>query len=316
MKDWKSLLNDDPTDWLLEESNPSVRYFTLRWLLDLAEDHPDVERTAGQVAESAPIQKLLGSQRPGGYWGSDSRPFQGTQRYLLIMMWLGYQGEAGIGRAMEYLINGCLLDDGAFAIELKDRMVKLPCHGANLLRMMFWAGYEEDPRTKALLDWLVDIQKDDGVWPCVSKLRPFSCLWATADVLRAYRDLPSKWVSPAIEESRQLAIQLFLDSNLVRYAKERTSPRWFVFGFPLRFDSDILEVLELIAPYVSPEQEEIQEGLRLVLDKQDSNGRWPCEKHPKGGKWMTKFIEFEEIGQPSKWVTLHAMRMLKILHEG
>ena len=59
MSDWKSLLNGDPTDWLLEESNPSVRYYTLRWLLDLPEGDPDVVIVAQAITQSAPIRKLL-----------------------------------------------------------------------------------------------------------------------------------------------------------------------------------------------------------------------------------------------------------------
>ena len=76
-----------------------------------------------------------------------------------------------------------------------------------------------------------------------------------------------------------------------------------------------LEVLGLIAPFILPNEERIQEGLDLVLNKQDKNGRWPCEKHPKGGQWMDKYIGLEEIGKPSKWVTLNALRMLKDLYE-
>lgn len=314
MSDWKSLLNGDPIDWLLEDSNPSVRYFTLRWLLDLPEGDPDVAIAAQAIAQSAPIEKLLSRQRSEGYWGSDDRPHHGTKRFLLLLMWLGYQGDGGVKKAMDYLIDGCMLEDGAYAIELKGRTVKLPCHGADLLRLMFWSGYEKDPRTKRLLSWLVNIQGEDGVWPCVSKLRPFSCLWATVDILRAYRDLPSDWFTPQVEKSRRIAIEQILDSNLYQYGKGKPSSRWFEFGFPLRFDTDILEVLELLAPHISPEQEQIQEGLSLVLDKQTTEGRWLCEKYPKGGGWMKQFIEFEEIGQPSKWVTLHSMRMLRTLY--
>jgi hypothetical protein len=102
---------------------------------------------------------------------------------------------------------------------------------------------------------------------------------------------------------------------LYQYGKGKVSSRWFEFGFPLRFDTDILEVLELIAPYVSPDNVQIQDGLALVLEKQQADGRWLCEKHPKGGRWMKQFIEFEEIGQPSKWVTLHSMKMLKTLFD-
>jgi len=199
MSDWKTMLNGDPTDWLLEESNPSIRYFTLRWLVDLPEDDPDVSFAAQAIAHSAPIKKLLSRQRPEDYWGSDDRPHHGTKRFLNLLMWLGYQADDGVARGMDYLLNGCLLEDGAYAIELKGRSVELPCHGADLLRLMIWSGYDEDPRTKRLLGWLVGIQGDDGIWPCVSKLRPFSCLWATVDVLRAYRDLPSTWSTPQIE---------------------------------------------------------------------------------------------------------------------
>jgi hypothetical protein len=314
MSNWRSLINGDPTDWLLEDSNPSVRYFTLHWLLDLRKDDPEALVAFQSITQSVPVQRLLSSQRPEGFWGTDDRPHQGTKRFLKLLMWLGYQEDGDVNKAMDYLINGCLLDDGAYAIELKGRTVKLPCHGADLLRLMFWSGYEKDPRTKKLLDWLLNTQGDDGVWPCVSKLRPFSCMWATVDVLRAYRDLPPDWLTPQIEKSRRKAMEQILGSNLYQYGKGKPSPRWFEFGFPLRFDSDILEVLELLAPFVSPEQEQIQEGVSFVLDKQTTDGRWLCEKYPKGGGWMKKYIEFEEIGQPSKWVTLHAMRLIKTLY--
>ncbi len=315
MNSWKSQLKNDPTEWLLEDTNPSVRYFTLRWLLNKP-DYDETVKSANQaIAETSAIKKLLRRQKPEGYWGTDTRPHHGTQGNLQLLMWLGYRGDDNTKRAMEYRIRGCMQKDGSYGVELKGRIVKLPCHGADLLQMMLWYGFQEDPRTKKLLNWLVHIQGEDGVWPCVSKLHPFSCLWATADVLRAYQYLPTEWITPKINESRRLATEQFLDSGFYRYGKTKPSPRWNEFGFPLRFDSDILEVLELIAPYITPDEGRIQSALQNILEKQDDNGRWPCEKHPKGGGWMKKFIEFEEIGQPSKWVTLHVMEMLKSLYE-
>jgi hypothetical protein len=316
LNDWKSLLRGDPTDWLLEDTNPSVKYYSLRWLLDKSENAREVQSAREAISQSVPVKKIMKRQKTEGYWGSDSRPHHGTRGYLLMLRWLGYRGDEGVQKAMDYRIDGCLLEDGAYGIELKGRMVKLPCHGADLLRQMVWFGYQKDPKTKKLLNWLVRIQDEVGIWPCVSKTRPFSCLWATADVLRAYQDLPSEWITPQIEKSRNLAVELFLNSNLYHYGKEKPSPRWFEFGFPLQFDSDILEVLGLLAPYIAPEDERIQPGLQLILEKQDAAGRWPCEKHPKGGSWMNKFVDLEEIGQPSKWVTLHALKMLKTLYRG
>ncbi len=298
----------------MEDSDPSIKYFTYRWILDKPEEDPEVVSETKAIANSEPIKKLLRGQKPEGYWGSDARPHHGTQGNLQLLMWLGYPGDEAVRRALEYRINGCLLEDGAYGIELKGRMVKLPCHGAMLLQQMLWFGYENDPRTHALFDWLVQVQGEDGVWPCVSKKNPFSCLWATADVLRVYQDLPADWITPQLEKSRNLAIEQFLHSGIYKYGKSKPSPRWLQFGFPLRFDSDILEVLMLIAPHIDPDEPRIQTGLDIILEKQDDQGRWPCEKHPKGGRWMQKYITFEEIGQPSKWVTLHAMKLLKNLN--
>jgi hypothetical protein len=282
--------------------------------LDESENEQRVILASQSIAESESIKKLLRRQKPEGYWGTDTRPHHGTQGNLRLLMWLGYRGDAGVKRAMEYRINGCLQEDGAYGVELKGRIVKLPCHGADLLHKMLWFGYKEDQRTQKLLKWIVQIQAEDGVWPCVSKLHPFSCLWATADVLRAYQYLPTEWMTPRLKESRRLAMEQFMNSGFYQYGNTKPSPRWLEFGFPLRFDSDVLEVLGLLAPYITPDEERIQSMLTLILEKQDAKGRWPCEKHPKGGGWMKKFIEFDEIGQPSKWVTLHVMKMLKTLY--
>ena len=316
MKNWKSLLSSDPTEWLLEDNNPSVKYFALRWLLGKSENDAEVISASQAIAESDSVKKLLRGQKPEGYWGTDTRPHHGTQGNLQLLMFLGYRGDEGVNKAIEYRIDGCLQEDGAYVVELKGRMVKLPCHGADLFQTMLWFGYGEDHRAKKLLTWLLQIQGEDGIFPCVSKLHPFSCLWATADVLRAYQNLPTAWITPQLEESRRLAIEQFMNSGFYRYGKTKPSPRWLEFGFPLRFDSDVLEVLGLIAPYIMPGEERIQSALNLILEKQDDSGRWPCEKHPKGGRWMKKFIEFEEIGQPSKWVTFKVIPKVKTTGRG
>jgi hypothetical protein len=312
MTGWKTLLKDDPTHWLLEESNPSVRYFTLRWILNKADHDPEVVRAIEAIAASSAVQKILKRQRPEGFWGSDSRPHHGTKGFLMLLMWLGYKGNGGTKKAMEYRLDGCVQEDGAYAIELKNRMVFLPCHAANLLRLMFWFGYEDDPRAGKILNWLMSVQQPEGSWPCVSKKVPFDCYWATAGVLRAYRDAPSDLRSPRMDESRNRAVELFLNTDM--HGPGKPSPRWNQFGFPLQWDTDVLEVLSILAPHIDMDDTRVEEEIALVLEKQGEGGRWPCEKHPKGGRWMQKFVEFEELDGPSKWVTLHAVNLLKTLY--
>lgn len=314
-RNWKSLLNADPTDWLLEESNPHVRYFALRWLLDKRQDMQEVQAARQAIAASAPVRKIIQRQRVEGYWGSDPRPFHSTYGPLMLLFWLGAPVDDGIRRAMDYNIDGCISEDGAYGLKMKGRTLLLPCHGAEFLQMMIEYGYARDPRSRHLLDWLVTTQQPDGVWSCVSKARPFPCMWATADVMRAYRDLPTNWKTAKVKKSNDLALELFLNSDLSRYGRKKADPDWFRFGLPLRYTSDVLEILELVAPFVCPDDERIADGLALVLNKQDNQGRWLCEKHPRGGMWMEQYIALDDIGEPSKWVTLHAMRMLKTLLE-
>jgi hypothetical protein len=285
--------------------------------LEKSDEDPEVIVTSKMIDQTDPVKKILKQQRPEGYWGSDPRPLHGTKGHLMVLRWLGYRGNDGVERALNYRLDRCIQDDGGFAYVIKDRTMYLPCHGAETLRYMFWYGMGDDPRAKGILGWLLKVQSEEGGWPCVSKKNPHSCFWASAVVLRAFQHLPEDWVTEEVEEARARVNEMFLEADLYKHHRSlgKHSPRWFEFGFPLQFDSDILEVLSLLGPFTDPEDERIQEGLAMVLEKQDGKGRWPCEKHPKGGRWVGKYIELEEIGKPSKWVTLHAMRMLKTLYD-
>ncbi len=47
-------------------------------------------------------------------------------------------------------------------------------------------------------------------------------------------------------------------------------------------------------------------ALDKVRSKQDAEGRWRMETSFNGKMW----VDIEEKGQPSKWVTLRALRVL------
>ena len=50
-----------------------------------------------------------------------------------------------------------------------------------------------------------------------------------------------------------------------------------------------------------------QEAVDLVMLKQDASGRWKL-----AGTFNGRFhVDVEEKGQPSKWITLNALRVLK-----
>jgi hypothetical protein len=50
-------------------------------------------------------------------------------------------------------------------------------------------------------------------------------------------------------------------------------------------------------------------AVAIVRGKQDDRGRWPLEYDYAGKTW----VDFGSKKQPSKWVTLRALRALKTL---
>ena len=79
MTDWTSHLKGDPTEWLLEESNPSVRYLALRDLLGKGDDDPEVREAKRRIMEEGVVPKVLAKQEPGGHWGLPEHFYQNSK---------------------------------------------------------------------------------------------------------------------------------------------------------------------------------------------------------------------------------------------
>jgi hypothetical protein len=82
---------------------------------------------------------------------------------------------------------------------------------------------------------------------------------------------------------------------------------WFKFGFPVFYVTDVLQNLEVLTALGLGGDERLTPALELLLSKQDAQGRWKMEYTYNGKMW----VDIEEKGKPSKWVTLRAMRVLK-----
>ena len=86
------------------------------------------------------------------------------------------------------------------------------------------------------------------------------------------------------------------------------SGEWFKFGFPLSYTSDVLEALQAVSEAGYARDPRLKKAIDLVLSKRDAEGRWLLKHSLNGKMW----IDFESKGKPSKWVTLRALRVLKL----
>ena len=98
MANWKDKLNGDPVPWLLEpnESQPAIRYYTLRDILGRDENDKEVKAAKVAIMASGPVPSILAARQPEGYWdkpGASSGPkYRGTEWSLAFMAQLGADG--------------------------------------------------------------------------------------------------------------------------------------------------------------------------------------------------------------------------------
>ncbi|HLE74331.1 MAG TPA: hypothetical protein VI688_08805, partial [Anaerolineales bacterium] len=70
---------------------------------------------------------------------------------------------------------------------------------------------------------------------------------------------------------------------------------------------DVLQNLEVLTALGHGGDPRLAPAIDLLLSKQDAQGRWKMEYTYNGKTW----VDLEEKGKPSKWVTLRALRVLK-----
>ena len=330
MKNWKSLLKNDPTDWLLEPNNPSVRYFTLKDLLGKKEDHGDVVKAKANIMSSIPVLKILGKQEPGGYWGKPEdfyvrSKYKGTVWSFLLLAELGADGEdERIRKAAEFIFSWSQdRESGGFAYQGTEKnggrhSGVLPCLTGNMAFSYLRFGYKDDPRLKHAIRHLAAFQRFDDEreppkeWPynkyvdCYGK---HTCHMGAAKALKALAEVPPRNRTKAMKDTLTEGTEYFLLHHIYKRSHDLSKvskPGWLRFGFPLMYQTDVLELLDILTG-LGCRDERMQDAVDLVMENQDEKGRW-LMRNSMNGRMATSI---ERKGKPSKWVTLRALKVLK-----
>ncbi len=109
MSDWRATLKADPTEWLLEEDNPSVRYFTLIDILDMPEDDTVVQTARQEILQSGTVPDILQKQREVEYLKAYPRfytyKYKGLVWSLIVLAELGAELNPQIKEQCEYILS-------------------------------------------------------------------------------------------------------------------------------------------------------------------------------------------------------------------
>jgi hypothetical protein len=309
---WTESLRANPIPWLLEAENPSVRYWTLRDLLDRPQGDPEVQAAQAAIAIYPPVAGLLAAQKRDGYWIKRDYylpKHNGTFWVLSVLADMGLTAEnEQIRCACEFMFT-LQHENGAFGRRRRiagqglvwdDR--DAPCTHARIVRFLIQFGYGDDRRTRAGIDWLLAAQRDDGMWDCGSPKRP-GCLRATHDVLRVAALDTVMAAHPAVRRGAEALCDLLMKRGMSKY---HTGASWTILDYPY-FDMSLISSLDaLVRLGYTTEQPQIDKALDYLLSRQLPGGAWPLDRSP----YRTP-LSFGQLGEPNKWLTLDALRVLK-----
>jgi hypothetical protein len=337
MATWLSALRDDPLPWLLEEGTPAVRHLTLRYLLDRPADDPEMRGAGAAAMQADPIAAILAAQHPEGYWvkpGPGYAPkYRGTVWQVIFLDQLGAApADPRVRAACAYILDHSQATHGGFAASGGDNLGPPPpsamihCLNGNLLRALLGFGWYDDPRVQQSLDWQARAITGEEpiryyrsgtsgpIFRCAANDH-LPCAWGAIKALLALARVPADRRTPPIERAIEAGVAfLFSHEPTVAdypagWGNTRPSGSWFKLGFPSGYVADVLQNIEALCELGLAGDRRLQTARDWLLTKQNQDGRWKNEYAYHGKTW----VDFERQGQPSKWVTLRACRVLRAM---
>lgn len=341
-------IQDTIMNWLLEEDNPPVRYLTLTNLLKKSDTHLEVQQTKAHLMEYEITQGILqhadefwneSDRSSNWYWkytnkywqviflgqfladGNDPRIARGiedilshrkwsmkrrwscfTAMLLTALMRLGYETHPAVVEETEALATQILADGGISCHEM-DYSLLSHCFLARPKFLLCFAEIPGEKRSEAVnaaIDLLVQTLLAHEVYRYVPSTRR---AWQQVLARRPKRaDLPEGHTVKAwIAQQRTV----FLASQGLGTGDPKQG--WLKFGFPSHYTSDILEAMYALALLDIPMTPHLNRPLQVIQDNMTPEGMWMMDRSLNGKMW----VDVEEKGKPSKWITYFALYTLK-----
>lgn len=330
-------LKGNPIAWLLEAESPGVPYLTLRDLLDCPHDDPEMLSAHKAAYAQGPIAEILANMNPEGYWvkpGPGYLPKYRSSVWAIIMLaQLGasLRQDERIARACAYILDHNLSALGQFTVTGTPSGT-VDCLQGNLC----WALVEmgcEDGRLELAYEWMARSLTGEGVAPSserqanrryyAGKCGPLfacgannrlACAWGATKVMRAFSVWPENRRTALIQDAIEQGVGFLLstdpaEANYPSGWSDKPSGNWWKFGFPVFYVTDVLQILEALVGLGYGRDQRLENALKIVREKQDSQGRWALEYDYAGKTWAN----FGAKKKPNKWVTLRALRVLKAI---
>ena len=315
-------------DWLLQESQPSVRYLTLTRLQHLSEKDPEVRDARREISNHGWAADIMAKRSPEGWWDNGSSHY--TPRWTATTWVMLVLSDLGLTREDRAIEESCerwmrmrpVMKTKNMTMHSDEPGTNVPgslhlCFTGSVVRALIRFGYADDSRVRRALDWMVSVADPRGGWSHFQKGRSLDC-WEPLSALAA---LPREKRTASMQRSAELGAEYYLDRELHRQG-DRYEP-WYRFHYPVHYYYDILVGMEMVTSLGFGDDPRLKFALSLLKEKRRPDGKWGIDRpqpdadfdveayyraHPKD---RPKPFMLEAVGVPSKMITLRALDVLE-----
>src|SRR3954447_17136964 len=304
----------DVIEWLLA-GDPAIRWQVLRDLTDASPDEVAEERARVEhegwgaqllAAEDADGLWAGGACFPAGYRGEDpGQPWTSTMHVLQTLQILGLDPSSESARRAATLVaeHGRWEHDGQPYFEGEVE----PCINGRTIETGAYLGQDVAP----VVERIIGERLGDGGWNCEAENGSVRTSFdTTINVLDGLVEFErATGGSATISDVRRSGEEYLLERSLFRRKStgDVVKPEYLDFAFPYYWHYDVLRALDYFRNAGSDPDPRMAEGIELVRSKRQADGRWLLDRIHPG---RVHFDIESEVGAPSRWNTLRALRVL------
>ena len=301
-------------DWLLD-GDPAIRWQVLRDLTGASEDEVAAERArvehegwGARLLEAADADGLWagGACFPAGYRGDEpGQPWVATMHSLQSLVIFGLDPQCpSARRAVEQIAEHGRWEHDAqpyFEGEVE------PCINGRTVEAGAYFGVDVGP----LVDRLLTERLADGGWNCEAENGSVrSSFDTTIDVLDGLVEHERRnGTSEAVRTAVDGATEYLLERHLFRRRStgEVVQQQYVDLAFPYYWHYDVLRALDWFRGAGRPPDPRMADAVEVVRSKRRQDGTWALDRVHPGRVW---FDLEDRVGEPSRWNTLRALRVL------
>ncbi len=292
--------------WLLD-SDPAIRWQVMHDLTDEPGEVVAAERA--KVATEGWGAQLLAAQDPDGRWsgGTFFPEWVSTEATLTMLYRLGLDPTSEEARRAIAPVHEAARWDYDPNLRFFEGEVE-PCINGRAVAIGAYFGQD----VRGIVDRLLTEQMADGGWNCEQENGSTRGSFdSTLNVLEGLLEYErSAGTNGDVSAARVRGEEYLLERRLLRRLSDGEIPqkRWLYLGFPNGWFYDVARVLDHLRSARPAPDERMSEALGILESKRDADGRWPLD-HAYHDRLLVDLGESE--GQPSRWITLRALRGLR-----